>query len=183
MMNNFLMSTILLNQGSVWDGFGYILTIILFSFLYNVTKFFEFKTKYSLCAEVNIFIIFVFVQSTPLLVIIMVTLITSPIIIFITSLIIISISTLIVVIKTDTYQELPTIECFRLWGNGTNGQVLSLSLSNLSISTTTTNNNNTATITTTTIIDHHKHKIQASGNSSVHRSADGPNILDGHPGH
>ena len=54
-----------MNQGSVWDGFGYILTIILFSLLYNVTKFFEFKTKYSLCAEVKISMISV-VESTSL---------------------------------------------------------------------------------------------------------------------
>ena len=50
-------------QGSVWDGFGYILTIILFSLFYNVTKFFEFETKYSLCAEVNISMIFI-IEST-----------------------------------------------------------------------------------------------------------------------
>ena len=55
----FLLILILINQGSVWDGFGYILTIILFSILYNVTKFFEFKTKYSLCAEVKISMIVV----------------------------------------------------------------------------------------------------------------------------
>ena len=40
-------------QGSVWDGLVYILTIILFSFLYNFVKFFEFQTKYSPCAEVK----------------------------------------------------------------------------------------------------------------------------------
>ena len=38
-INNFL-------QGSVFDGFGYIFAIILFSILYNLIKFFEFKTVY-----------------------------------------------------------------------------------------------------------------------------------------
>ena len=33
-------------QGSVCNGLGYIFTIITFSTLYNVTKFFEFETVY-----------------------------------------------------------------------------------------------------------------------------------------
>ena len=31
-------------QGSIWNGGGYIVTIILFSVAYNVVKFFEFET-------------------------------------------------------------------------------------------------------------------------------------------
>ena len=31
-------------QGSVLDGQGYIITIIIFSVLYNIIKFFEFET-------------------------------------------------------------------------------------------------------------------------------------------
>ena len=33
-------------QGSVCNGLGYIFTIITFSTLYNITKFFEFETVY-----------------------------------------------------------------------------------------------------------------------------------------
>ena len=33
-------------QGSVHNGLGYIIVIIVFSFLYNLTKFFEFQTVY-----------------------------------------------------------------------------------------------------------------------------------------
>ena len=33
-------------QGSVYNGFGYIFAIIMFSTLYNIIKFFEFKTVY-----------------------------------------------------------------------------------------------------------------------------------------
>ena len=109
-----LMISILINQGSVWDGFGYILTIILFSLLYNVTKFFEFKTKYSLCAEVNMFMIFnsLIIIFTSIIILITSTLMITSTIILITS---------TIMTKTDTYQELPTVECFKLWGNGTNG--------------------------------------------------------------
>ena len=32
-------------QGSVCEGWGYISIIVIFSFLYNVTKFLEFQTK------------------------------------------------------------------------------------------------------------------------------------------
>ena len=31
-------------QGSIMDGQGYIITIIIFSILYNIVKFFEFET-------------------------------------------------------------------------------------------------------------------------------------------
>ena len=33
-------------QGSVLNGFGYIFTILTFSILYNLIKFFEFETVY-----------------------------------------------------------------------------------------------------------------------------------------
>ena len=34
-------------QGSVWNGKGYIIIIILFSSLFNLIKFFEYQTIYS----------------------------------------------------------------------------------------------------------------------------------------
>lgn len=40
------------NLGSVWDGLGYVFTIIIFSVLYNSLKFFEFTTEFTECAEV-----------------------------------------------------------------------------------------------------------------------------------
>jgi hypothetical protein len=36
----------LLIQGSVCEGFGYISLVVIFSFLFNITKFMEFETVY-----------------------------------------------------------------------------------------------------------------------------------------
>ena len=33
-------------QGSVCEGFGYVSVVVIFSFLYNITKFWEFETVY-----------------------------------------------------------------------------------------------------------------------------------------
>ena len=33
-------------QGSICEGYGYISFVVIFSFLYNVTKFMEFQTVY-----------------------------------------------------------------------------------------------------------------------------------------
>ena len=37
------------HQGSICEGWGYISCVVVFSFLYNVTKFMEFETTYDPC--------------------------------------------------------------------------------------------------------------------------------------
>ena len=66
------------------------------------------------------------------------------------------------------------IECFKLWGNGTNGYYLHLTSASSSPPPPTP---------PTPPTHHHKHDYQASGDCAVHWSENGPNLLDGHPGH